>query len=190
MFLAITGCSAKKKVDEPKPPEPPNTIIAPENEVNTQRRPKDDTDRQFCDGLARVVASESIGFADLRDDSIGESNWNGVVDFPKNFQCEIDGGSFPGATYRCLEPIILADNGSILNQHFEKLAERLDACFAQPYWYPRKWQRGRLFQFAGGERQLMWRDTATLPKPAVTLAIEESIDVRAYRIRLSVFTLR
>ncbi|MEZ5863618.1 MAG: hypothetical protein R3D25_05925 [Geminicoccaceae bacterium] len=43
--------------------------------------------------------------------------------------------------------------------------------------------------FAGGERQLVWRDLAPNPRPAIALKIEEEIATRVYFLRLAVFTL-
>ena len=69
---------------------------------------------------------------------------------------------------------------------YRRLAAEVDACLQQPIWYPRLWRQGQDFAFAGGERQVIWRDGSTGPKPVVALKIEEDIGSGVYFLRLAV----
>ena len=89
--------------------------------------------------------------------------------------CAVEGDYRPGATYVCRGEAIAGGSGDLLLRDYRELAAEVDACLQQPIWYPRLWRQGQDFAFAGGERQVIWRDGSTGPKPTVALKIEEDI---------------
>ena len=94
----------------------------------------------------------------------------------------------PGATYVCRGEAIAGGSGDLLLGDYRQLAAEVDACLRQPIWYPRIWRQGQDFAFAGGERQTIWRDGSSGPKPTVALKIEEDLGRGLYFLRLAVAT--
>ena len=77
-------------------------------------------------------------------------------------------------------------SGELLLASYQELAEDVRYCLEQPIWYPRLWRQGQDFEFAGGERQTIWRDGSSGPKPTVALKIEEDLAGRYFYLRLAV----
>lgn len=138
----------------------------------------------------RIIEAEEEGFAPLRGPSSGDVRWRGRV-VPAGFgRCDVEGDYYPGAIYVCRGRPSPDGTAEILEPSFVAIEHDLDACLSRAMWYPRNWHKGRPFDFAGGERQLMWRDVATTPKPGVILKIEEDYRSGAWLLRLAVRTLR
>lgn len=181
LLAALAGCGGPAEV-EPPPVQrqaalPP--ARAPVEDAATQR------DR-FCGALARIIDAEASGFGPLRGADAGERQWDGVV-VPVGLRtCAVEGEYRPGATYVCRGEAIAGGPGDLLLANYQRLAAEVDACLQRPIWYPRIWRQGQDFAFAGGERQIIWRDGSSGPKPNVALKIEEDIGRRLYFLRLAV----
>ncbi len=144
---------------------------------------------RLCQPLLRIVDAEATGFSTLRAAPAGERAWQGSS-VPEGFYaCEIDGPRRPGAQYVCRGNRVAGGRPRLLVDEFDRIARDLDTCLARGEWFPHNWQRGDVMQFAGGERQLLWRDVAPNPRPAIALKIEETIKTRVHFLRLAVFTL-
>lgn len=144
----------------------------------------------FCTVLTRIVDAERSGFTPVRGGPAGERLWHGELVPPGMRICEIEGEQHPAAAYVCRGQRVAGGSAALLEPAFAAFAARIGACLARPAWYPRNWQRGQAFAFSGGERQIVWRDTAATPKPAIALKIEEDLVRRGYYLRLAVSTMR
>ncbi len=190
LALAGLGLLAACTTPEPPPPPPPPPAPAPppEPEPPPPVDPATRVDR-LCRPLLRIVEAEPAGFATLRGAPNGPRAWQGSA-IPEGFYtCEVDGPTNPGAEYVCRGNRVAGGGAKLLEDDFNRIARDLDACLARSEWFPHNWQRGEVMAFAGGERQLLWRDLAPNPRPAIALKIEEEIGTRVYFIRLAVFTL-
>jgi hypothetical protein len=145
---------------------------------------------RFCGDLTQIIDAEPDGFGPLRGPSVGERRWDGAVVPAGLRSCTIEGDYFPGTVYVCRGEAIAGGPGDLLLGDYRRLAAEVDACLRRPIWYPRAWRQGRDFAFAGGERQTIWRDGSSGPKPGVALKIEEEIGRGVYFVRLAVVTDR
>ena len=181
LLLALFGCGGSEEVE--RPPEQRQAALpparAPIEDAATRR------DR-FCGALARIIDAEPAGFGPLRGPGAGERRWDGSVVPAGLGGCEIDGDYYPGATYVCRGEAIVGGPGDLLLADYRQLTNEIDACLQQPIWYPRIWRQGQEFAFAGGERQVIWRDGNSGPKPVVALKIEEDLGRGVYFLRLAV----
>lgn len=186
-LLGLLVACAKPEPPPPPPPPPaptPPPVMQPPPTLDPATR----VDR-LCRPLLRIVDAEASGFASLRAAPAGERAWQGSAIPDGFYACEIDGRSNPGAQYVCRGSRITGGRAELLVDEFDRIAGDLDTCLARAEWFPRNWQRGHVMQFAGGERQLVWRDLAPNPRPAIALNIEEEIGTRTYFLRLATFTL-
>jgi hypothetical protein len=184
VLLAIAACAPRQPVEAP-PPAPPPEVLAPvpEDEPDSVRSSRLD---RFCNAVQRIVDAQASDFVAVRGMSLGGDAWSGAV-VPEGLSgCTIDGGRI----YSCVGPRMQRGNGTMLESSFNGFVADLDACFARAAWFPRNWHRGDVVQFAGIERQQVWRDLSTNPRPAVALNIEEDILARIYAIRFSVREMR
>lgn len=185
--LALASC-APKPPPEPPPPVEPAPEVAPAPPA-AQGPTTTHLDR-FCGALHRIVDAEAGGFQGLRAERVGPSAWRGAV-VPEGLStCTVEGESNPGAQYVCTGPRARRGNSAVVTDAFRRISADLDACFARAVWFPRNWQRGELFEFAGVEQQQVWRDLTPTPRPVVALNIDEDILNRVYSIRFAVSTFR
>jgi hypothetical protein len=182
-LLLLAACGG------PEPVPAPPAVMPPASPTPLEGGAVSRLDR-LCGQLRAILAAEPAGFADLRAAPIGERQWVGRI-VPEGMQwCRVEGSYYPGAEYVCRGEELLGGRPSLLEPGFERLSREIDACFARPGWPDRGWQRGDVFEFAAGERQLLWRNGGTRHRPGVSLKIEEDIGRRTYFLRLAVFTLR
>jgi hypothetical protein len=141
---------------------------------------------RFCGDLARVIDAESGGFAVMRGPAVGDGSWTGRLVPVGLRDCRVQGDYYPGASYVCRGESLAGGSGELLLASYQELAEDVRYCLEQPIWYPRLWRQGQDFEFAGGERQTIWRDGSSGPKPTVALKIEEDLAGRYFYLRLAV----
>ena len=182
-LLATAGCGGG--ADKRPPPVPPRQAALPPAESE----PAEDAAARrvrFCGDLSRVIDAEPGGFATMRGSAIGDRNWDGRI-VPLGLRdCRVEGDYYPGASYVCRGKSLAGGSADLLLPGYQELAEDVGYCLEQPVWYPRLWRQGQDFEFAGGERQTIWRDGASGPKPTVALKIEEDLAGRFYYLRLAV----
>ena len=189
LLLALASCGGERPPPErPEPAPPPAPAPTPDEPENGRARLSEEA--LFCRAVTRIVDAEASGYSALRGEPRGSRRWEGSVVPPGMTACEIEGRSHPGAEYVCRGETLHGRNAELLLPAFERTGRLLDACFERATWFPRVWERGKVFTFALGERQQMWRDVASYPKPAVTLKIEEDFDAGNFLIRLAFITLR
>ena len=181
-LLATAGCGGG--ADKRPPPVPPRQAALPPAESE----PAEDAAARrvrFCGDLSRVIDAEPGGFATMRGPA-----WRPALGRPHgasgSADCRVEGDYYPGASYVCRGEAIGGGSADLLLPGYQKLAEDVGYCLEQPVWYPRMWRQGQDFEFAGGERQTIWRDGSTGPKPTVALKIEEDLAGRFYFLRLAV----
>ena len=126
------------------------------------------------------------GFAAMRGTAVGESSWDGRVVPPGLRGCRVEGDYYPGASYVCRGESLAGGSAALLLPGYRELVQDVGYCLEQPIWYPRLWRQGQDFEFAGGERQTIWRDGGSGPKPTVALKIEEDLAGRFYYLRFAV----
>ena len=126
-----------------------------------------DAPRRFCGELARIIDAEAIGFRPAarpwrRRSAMGRHRGaGGPADMCGR-------GRLPSRRNLCCRgEAIVGGPGDLLLGEYRQLAGEVDACLQQPIWYPRIWRQGQDFAFAGGERQVIWRDGSIGPKPTV-----------------------
>lgn len=182
LLLLIAGCGG---ADRPPPPAPqrqaalPPAAAEPVEDEATRRA-------RFCGELARVIDAEPAGFAAMRGTALGERSWDGRV-VPSGLRdCRVEGDYYPGASYVCRGESLAGGSAALLLPGYRELVQDVGYCLEQPIWYPRLWRQGQDFEFAGGERQTIWRDGGSGPKPTVALKIEEDLAGRFYYLRLAV----
>ena len=182
----ISGCSQNQIRNEPQ-------IVALPSLPKKAPEPKLRQDRtaEFCGRMTQLVDQGRKGFAPLRGQPIEQGwRWQGAITPEPFLQCEIEGTVFPSANYRCETQGLRAKSGDALNPLFQQVQAQIEACLNSPAWYPREWRRGDLFEFAGGDKQLMWRDIAAQPAAAVVLAISEDVVAGRHHLELSIKALR
>ena len=179
----MTGCGGS--VEEPTAPALQRQAALPPAGSEPLEDASARLDR-FCGALARIIDAEPAGFAPIRGMATGERAWEGRVVPVGLRDCRVEGDYYPGASYVCRGEAMAGGTGELRLGGYQSLAEDVQACLQQPTWYPRLWRQGKDFAFAGGERQTVWRDGASGPKPTVALKIEEDLTRRVYFLRLAV----
>jgi hypothetical protein len=145
----------------------------------------------LCRVLGRIIDAEPQGFASLRAARAGEDVWDGSVVPPGLDDCRVEGASRPGARYVCHGGALAGGSADLLAPSYDAFVDDIDLCLVQPIWYPRDWRRGQEFTFAGGERQVLWRDRAMGAGTAnVALNVEEDLARKVWILRLAVVTAR
>jgi hypothetical protein len=182
-LLAAVGCSGG--AEQRPPPAPQRQAALP---PSAPEPVEDAASRRahFCGELARVIDAESGGFVALRGSAVGEASWSGRMVPVGLRDCEVQGDYYPGASYVCRGESLAGGSGELLVPSYQELAEDVRYCLEQPIWFPRIWRQGQDFEFAGGERQTIWRDGSSGPKPTVALKIEEDLAGRYFYLRLAV----
>lgn len=126
---------------------------------------------------------------DLRVRSLGGARFAPSIQLPGFSRCVIEQDYYPGAAYVCIGHPNGAFDSVSLAAVFDRIAAEIHTCLGQPIWYPERWRRGDPFVYAGGERQLNWRQEGRFPTPLVTLTLEEDLAGAGWYLRLSVATL-
>ena len=179
LLLALAACQGD--------PAPPSTDVPPALSSAASAAPSAGPARsepQLCDVLAGVVATESEGFARLRERPLAAAQWLGSKTLPGTERCTIEGEVWPRARYSCSGTPFADARRHDAELAFEALADELGACLDSPIWFPRTWQRGNAFEFAMGERLQAWTDHSTWPPSQVVLKMQQDASGRAYRVRL------
>jgi hypothetical protein len=186
LLLLAASCSAP----QPKPASPPAAPpkVVPQGPAATES-PSARVDR-LCRSLTRIVASEIRGFADLRGEPVDDRMWQGRELPPQMYSCTVEGDYYPGAEYVCRGAQSWRGRPDMLESTFAELTGDLDACLGRRGWGERGWTRGQTFEFAAGERQILWRYGGNIQRPGLSLKIEEDIGRNVWFIRMAVMTLR
>jgi hypothetical protein len=141
-------------------------------------------ERELCDVLPAVLATETDGFAGLRASPIAADSWRGARTLPGTERCTIEGAAWPVARYTCASRRFDVNNRESAEAGFERLARTIDECLAKPIWFPRDWQKGESFEFAMGERLQAWTDQSVTPPTQVVLKMQQDLDRRGYELKL------
>ena len=185
LLLAVAGCGGGRERPAPPPVQrqaalPPSPAAV---EDATARRDR------FCATLTRIVDEEPTAFHSLRGAGGGEA-WEGAL-VPAGLRgCRVEGDYRPAATYVCRGESAAGGSGDALLAAYRAQAADVEACLGRPTWYPSLWRRGQDFEFAGGERQTIWRDGRGGPGATVALKVEEDLATRVYFLRLAVASER
>lgn len=185
LLLILAGCSGPT---QKKPAAPAPVPAAPQPPVE----PQDSASRidRLCRSLGRIVAAEIRGFADLRGEVAGDRAWIGREVPPSMHACTVEGAYHPGAEYVCRGEQSWRGRPDMLEAGFAALTADLDACLGRTSWGQHRWTRGQTFEFAAGERQILWRYGGNVQRPGLSLKIEEDIGSSIWFIRLAALTLR
>jgi hypothetical protein len=135
---------------------------------------------EFCPTLSGVLEPELAGFASLRGKATADGGWSGTAVLPGTQRCAIRGNAWPSARYACSSGAFGSDTSALA--HFDALAREIHTCLAKPIWFPRSWQKGDPFEFAMGERMLIWTDHSTAPPSQVVLKVQRAIVGPDYRV--------
>jgi hypothetical protein len=183
--LILAGCGGG---ESPRTPPVRQAALLP----RTSEPVEDPAERRerFCRTLARIIDAEPTGFAALRAPQAGGQGWDGVVVPPGLDACRVDGNAGAGPSYVCHGQAVAGDAADLLEGSYRDLAGEIDACLAEPIWYPHNWQRGQDFAFAAGERQTVWRDNSSAASSSVALKVEEDLARRLFHLRLAVAPAR
>lgn len=181
---ALLGCAGTPELPA-IPPSPPKPSAAAEWAPDRPRAPRAPPP-ELCPTLAGVLEPQVAGFAPLRGDATADGRWSGTAILPGTERCSIQGGQWPGARYACTSGPV--GSGPSAQARFDTLARELDACLAKPIWFPRIWQKGEPFEFAMGERMLIWTDRSTAPPSQVVLKIQRAIGGPDYQVMVDLGT--
>ncbi|MCB1971091.1 MAG: hypothetical protein KDG54_11850 [Geminicoccaceae bacterium] len=184
VLFVLTGCG---RDEVPARPESLPEVAAPQPQTSVVPEPPP----SMCDSMARLVEAMRGGFASLRAGTI-EANWRwSGAEKPYPFvKCEIEGTTFPTAVYRCQGSPVRMGRTDILESSFADLEHAIQACLQRPTWYPRDWREGSVYEFAGAEKQLMWRDVSARPAAAFILAVTENAQGNRMKLDLTLRTFR
>lgn len=189
--LLIPTLLAGACADDPTPPPAPPPVRAPipyePPTVVERARP---AAVAFCPLLASMVAREPDGYAQLRGQPLAGERWRAAVTLPGTEDCTIEGSDWPRARMSCEGPVLDGDDRGRIESEFGRMAREIDACLARPIWFPRDWERGRLFEFAMAERQLAWLDQSTTPPTAVVLKAQQDIVSQDFQIKVNLESVR
>ena len=181
--LVLTACGSDPQPPPPAPAPPEPIRYTPPPVTRAEPPPP-----PFCPVLAGMVAREAQGYAALRGQPLEPERWRAAATPPGVDRCMVEGQAWPQARVTCEAGPVAARERAV--DEFELLAHEIDACLARPTWFPRSWERGQLFEFALGERQLAWLDQSSRPPTAVVLKVQQDIASRDYRIKLNLETVR
>ena len=184
LALVVFGC-APTKVAPPRSPAPIGPDTAPhvvEDAADNER---------FCGALAAAIDSWGSGFATSREAGIGTERWRAPPLGPDLDRCVIDGLGGLATSYGCEASTPGPGDPGSTAALFVRLETLVDRCLAKPSWYPREWVKADPVRLAGGERQLLWRDQAAWPRPALQLKLEEDYGrVGRWRVHMLIYTMR
>jgi hypothetical protein len=186
--LVLAGCQ-----DAPPPPPASPAPQAPAATVDLgppAAAAAAPVERELCEVLPGVLATEPEGFARLRARPVAADRWLGSQTLPGTERCTIEGVAWPRARYTCATRRFLIDNRDCAEARFEALAATIDACLSKPIWFPRDWQKGEPFQFAMGERLQAWTDQSVSPPSQVVLKMQQDLDRQGYRLQLNLESIR
>jgi hypothetical protein len=172
--------------DQPTVTAPPAAPARVPPAVSEARPPRP----EFCHTLAGVVAREPDGYVLLRGQPEGREQWRAASTLPGLERCTIEGERWPRARLTCASAPIERDSFERALDEFELLTLKIDNCLAQPIWFPRSWRRGRLFEFAMGERQIAWMDQSVRPPTAVVLKVQQDLVSQDYLLQVNVESVR
>ncbi|MFO1070222.1 MAG: hypothetical protein U1E14_17040 [Geminicoccaceae bacterium] len=182
----LAACTA----GSPPPPETPlparqrAPVPGPDEPLSVRR------DDPMCGSVAAIVDAEPAAFAGLRGPPLGPAAWDGRIVPPAMQGCTVEGDYYPRAQYVCRSAESAGGPDGPLADRFREVSGDLDRCLSGPRWTGRGWSRGRTFEFAGGERQVVWRYGGSYQRPGISLKIEEDLDRSTHYLRLAVLTLR
>jgi hypothetical protein len=181
VVLTLAACQAAPSPPPPAAPPATTTLdLGP-----PAAPPPAPVERELCDVLPAVLATEADGFARLRARPVAADRWLGSQTLPGTERCTIEGEAWPRARYTCATVPYLTDGRDRAEAKFEALARTIDECLKKPIWFPRNWQKGEPFEFAMGERLQTWTDQTTSPPLQVVLKIQQDVDRRGYRLKLN-----
>lgn len=174
---------------------PPASLPAPAPEPAVRRvAPAIDEqalDDRFCSGLITVLESWNGAWADMRQGPDGDGRWQARPLDSELADCTVDGVARLSASYVCRPASPGRGDLGSTEAMFHRLEGRIDRCLVRPVWYPRRWAKAPPVQLAGGERQLLWRDQAAWPRPALRLKIEENYQrAGSWTVRFTSYTMR
>ncbi len=182
--LVVLALSACRAAPAPAPaPAPPTAATSAD--LGPPAAPAAPAEREFCDVLPGVLATEGDGFARLRAKPVAADSWLGSQTLPGTQRCTIEGDTWPRARYTCTSRPYQSANRERAEGRFEALAQTIDECLSKPIWFPRSWRKGEPFEFAMGERLQTWTDLSVSPPSQVVLKIQQDLDRRGYRLQLN-----
>jgi hypothetical protein len=182
LAIALAACQAASAPPPPRPSPPPSAAVGLGPPAAPPPAP---IERQLCDVLSAVLATETAGFARLRASHIAADSWRGAQTLPGTERCTIEGGAWPSARYVCASRRFDVDNRDAAEAGFDRLARTIDECLSKPIWFPRSWERGEPFEFALGERLQAWTDQSVSPPSQVVLKMQQDLDRRGYQLTLN-----
>jgi hypothetical protein len=177
--LAVPALAACQAAPAPPPPASAALDLGP-----PAQPPPTPVERELCDVLPAVLATEADGFAGLRASHISADSWRGARTLPGTERCTIEGDAWPRARYTCASRRFDIDNRDGAEAGFERLARTIDECLRKPIWFPRDWRKGEPFEFAMGERLQTWTDQSVTPPSQVVLKMQQDLDRRGYQLKL------
>lgn len=186
LLLAVAACTSgtAPPPQQPQPTRQRAPVPGPDEPLSVERGDA------LCRSLAAIVGDEPAAFAGLRGAPVGPAAWDGRIVPPPMQGCTVEGDYYPRAQYVCRGADSSAGPDGPLAARFLEVSGDLDRCLGGPQWQGRGWSRGRTFEFAGGERQLVWRYGGSFQRPGVSLKIEEDIGRSTHYLRMAVLTLR
>jgi hypothetical protein len=171
LALLISACAADRSpLPSPPPPLPPPVARLP--------APADDAllDDRLCLGLVHAVEAAGTAFQALRLEGAGEGRWRARPLDGELDSCRVDGSGMLTATYACMPARPGHGDPGSTEALYRRIEGRIDRCLARASWYPRRWAKAPEVTLAAGERQILWRDQAAWPRPALRLKVEQDYD--------------
>ncbi len=130
-------------------------------------------------------------FRALRQESGGPGPWQARPLDRELGLCFVDGTSLLTAAYVCRPTMDGRGDRGTMEAMFRRIEGRIDRCLARPSWYPRRWAKAPPVQLSGGEQQILWRDQAAWPRPALRLKIEQNYQrAGTWTLRLTSYAMR
>lgn len=188
VLLALVASACTSRPDRPAPP--PSPVPEPAAEVPAV---PDETvlDDRFCSGLSAAVDASGKAFQALRLQSAGDGRWRARSLDAELGSCLVEGAGVLTATYTCAPSAAAHGDPGSVEAAYRRIEGRIDRCLARPSWYPRRWAKAPQVRLAGGERQILWRDQAAWPRPALRLKIEEDYGrPGGWTLRFTGYTMR
>jgi hypothetical protein len=184
LLVLLAACGGS----DASPPVPPAAVAAPleptpgpPTATTARARPGD----ELCTALGRIVDSEPEGFLGLRASRAEPQQWNGRI-VPSGFaDCWIEDGLTAGARYVCSGTAIDATPDPVVPSYLGLLGA-VEACLAQPIWYPLTWQRVTDRRTPRGGQQSVWQVPDSAAAPAVALALDRHPERQLWFVRLTV----
>ncbi len=183
VVLTLTACQAAPAPPPASAPTPATAALGLGPPATPA--PTVPVERELCDVLPAVLATETEGFARLRASPVAADSWRGAQTLPGTERCTIEGDAWPRARYTCASRPYLIDNRDRAKARFDALARTIDECLKKPIWFPRNWRKGEPFEFAMGERLQAWTDQSVSPPSQVVLKMQQDLDRRGYQLKLN-----